>query len=305
MFKQTRARGSCLALLGTLAFSLPAFGHGYAGDRFFPPTITTDDPFAADELALPTISFIKGSGDGGGETKEVDAGFELDKLILPNLSFGVSDTHIFLQPDHGKRTNGWDNVELNVKYNAYVNEPHEAIISFGLQTEIGGTGSRSVGRGSTTTFEPIVFFGKGFGDLPDSLAALKPIAVTGLAGQTFPTGGDESNVLEWGFSLQYQLPYLQSHVKDVGLPKPLRDMIPLVEFSFETAENRDGRGITTGTINPGVLWETRFAQFGVEALIPINHESGNHVGAIFQVWIFLDDLMPKTFGHPIFGGGAE
>ena len=37
----------------------PAFAHGYAGKRFFPATITTDDPFVADELSLPTVLYIK------------------------------------------------------------------------------------------------------------------------------------------------------------------------------------------------------------------------------------------------------
>jgi hypothetical protein len=92
-------------------------------------------------------------------------------------------------------------------------------------------------------------------------------------------------------------------VKDVGLPKPLRNMIPLVEFAFETGENRADRGRTTGSINPGVLWESRYFQVGAEALIPINRDSERHVGVIIQVWIFLDDLAPGAFGHPIFGGG--
>jgi hypothetical protein len=79
-------------------------------------------------------------------------------------------------------------------------------------------------------------------------------------------------------------------------------MILLVEFPFETGENRGERGLTTGSVNPGVLWETRWAQFGVEAIIPVNRASGRNVGAVFQVWIFLDDLDPTHFGHPIFGG---
>ena len=33
--------------------------HGFEGNRFFPPTLATDDPFAVDELALPSFSFIK------------------------------------------------------------------------------------------------------------------------------------------------------------------------------------------------------------------------------------------------------
>jgi hypothetical protein len=285
-------------VVALVACGLSARAHGYAGERFFPPTITTDDPFAADELALPTITAIK-NADGA---RELDFGFELDKLILPNLAIGISDTHTLLYPHGERRTNGWENLELNLKYNAYINEPHEFIASVGLHTEIGGTGSRSIGRDSRSTFEPIFFFGKGFGDLPDSLSMLKPLAVTGLIGQTFPTSRDTPNTLEWGFSVQYQLPYLQSKVKDVGLPKPFRDMIPLVEFPFETGENRGERGLTTGSINPGVLWETRWAQFGVEAIIPVNKASGSHVGFVFQVWIFLDDLDPKHFGHPIFGG---
>jgi len=276
----------------------PARAHGYAGERFFPPTIATDDPFAADELALPTVTALKNS-DG---SCEFAAGFEFDKLIFPNLSIGVSETHSFLTPHGNRRMDGWENLQLSLKDNAFVNEPQEFIASVGLHTEIGGTGSRSIGRDSRSTFEPVFFFGKGLGDLPDFLGVFKPLAVTGLVGQTFPTAGGAANTLDWGFSVEYQLPYLESQVKDIGLSKPLRDMIPLVELPFSTGENRGERGMTTGGINPGVLWETKWAQFGVEAIIPVNKASGTHVGAVFQIWLFLDDLDPKHFGHPIFGG---
>ena len=154
-------------------------------------------------------------------SREVDVGFEFDKLILPNLSLGVSEIHTFINPHGERRTNGWGNLELSLKYNAYVNEPHEFIASVGLRSEIGGTGSRSVGRESRSSFEPLFFFGKGCGDLPDPLSVLKPLVITGAVGQTFPTARGAANTLEWGFSVQYQLPYLQAHVKDVGLTRPL------------------------------------------------------------------------------------
>ena len=32
------------------------FAHGIVGKRFFPATLTIDDPFVADELSLPTYS---------------------------------------------------------------------------------------------------------------------------------------------------------------------------------------------------------------------------------------------------------
>ena len=36
-----------------------AYGHGFAGARFFPATLSTDDPFVSDELSLPTVSTIR------------------------------------------------------------------------------------------------------------------------------------------------------------------------------------------------------------------------------------------------------
>ena len=78
-------------------------------------------------------------------------------------------------------------------------------------------------------------------------------------------------------------------------------MVPLVEFAMTTNENRQGRGQTTGTIDPGVLWITDYYELGVEANIPVNQASGSHVGVNLQLWIFIDDIFPKVFGHPLFG----
>ena len=62
----------------------------------------------------------------------------------------------------------------------------------------------------------------------------------------------DSNVFEWDIAVEYSLPYLEQHIKDTGMPRPFRDMIPLVEFAMQTPENRSGGATTTGTINPGV-----------------------------------------------------
>lgn len=113
-------------------------------------------------------------------------------------------------------------------------------------------------------------------------------------------GSFNSDQLQWGFALEYSLPYLQEHVKDVGLPHPFKDVIPLVEFSMNTPFDRSGQ-TTTGTINPGLLWESKYFQVGAEAVIPVNAHTGPNVGAIVQVQFFIDDSFPKIFGHPLFG----
>jgi hypothetical protein len=280
-----------------------ALAHGFVGDRFFPPTIATDDPFATDELSLPAVTFFENpAADGNAENLEIDTGFELDKEIFPYFSLGIADDYIWQRFRDGPTIGGWDDLSLIAKYELWHNLPHEAIISIGLETDFGDTGSQSVGADTATTFIPTLYFGKGFGDLPDSVACLRPVALTGTIGQTFSTSSADPNQLQLGFALEYSLPYLQQEVVDVGIPKPFKDMIPLVEFTVQNPENRGQAGQSTGTINPGVLWESRFLQVGAEAIIPVNGRTGNHIGAVINLQIYIDDIFPQLFGHPLFGG---
>jgi len=276
------------------------WAHGFVGDRFFPPTIATDDPFATDELMLPSVSYYKSpAADGSPAVGTTDIGFEFDKEIFPKFALGVAGDFLALKPDGQPATSGFDNITLTAKYQLWQNDKHEAIISLGGEWEIGGSGASRVGADSASTFSPAIYFGKGLGDLPDVLKYARPVAITGSLAEDLPNSADPDS-LEWGFALEYNLPYLQAQVKDVGLRGPLKNMIPVVEFAFDTPENRGG-GETTGTINPGVLYETPYFQIGVEAIIPVNSGTGHQVGAVVQLQIFLDDICPKWFGHPIFG----
>jgi hypothetical protein len=294
----------------------PAGAHGFAGARFFPATLTIDDPFVADELSLPTVSHIKNPAGGDAPaSRETDIAVEFSKIVAPHFGISLNETLIHLEAQGDKPHTNFGNLEVGGKYELLVNAPHEAIVSFGLSAEIGGTGRAAVGADSFSTFTPSLFYGKGFGDLPESLKWLKPVAVTGILGLTFPTragtatvtdDGDTAvdrhpNVLQWGFALEYSLPYLQSAVQDVGLPAPFNRLIPVVELNFQSPLNHGG-GQTTGTVNPGLIWAGKYLQVGVEAVVPINQQTGHNVGVIGMLHFYLDDLFPKVFGKPLFGG---
>ena len=293
--------------------AVPAAGHGFAGKRFFPATLATEDPFVADELSLPTITHQRfGAGDEGGGSRETDFSIDMSKRITERLGFGIGGTYKRVTPDAGERQSGFDNFAANLKYQLYTDAPSETILSVGVDWDIGGTGTRRIGRESFSTFTPTVFFGRGFGDLPEPASLLRPLALTGSLGVGFPTRSatttlDEDgaasverhpHVLQWGFALEYSIPYLQSFVKDVGLGAPFNRMIPVVEFALETPLDR-GRGGTTGTINPGILWAGQYAQVSVEAVIPVNDRSGKGVGWMAQLHFFLDDLFPNGMGRPL------
>ncbi len=292
-----------------------AAAHGFAGKRFFPATLATDDPFVADELSLPTIASQKmpGSGDVPA-TRETDFAIDVSKRVTENCGIGLGATYKVLQPDGGDTQRGFDNLAASVKYKFYQSDEHETILSAGVDADIGGSGSKRVGAESFSTLTPSLFFGKGFGDLPETMKFMRPFAVTGLVGVGIPTRAATTSIsddgeadierhphtLEWGLAVEYSLPYLQSFVEDVGLREPFSRMIPVVEFAMSTALDRGASG-TTGTVNPGVIWAGRYAQLAVEAVIPVNNRSGNRVGWVAQLHFFLDDLFPATIGRPIFG----
>lgn len=302
---------SVLIVLLTPRQSLP---HGVAGNRFFPSTLAVDDPFASDEFSLLT-SHIK---ELDGTSTEVS--FDFAKRITPQFGIEIGDAVRIVKPNGEKTRTGFGNLEVGAKYQFLTSAAHEALLSVGLEAEIGGTGDRKVDADSYSTWSTTVLFGKGFGDLPDSAQYLKPFAVTGAFGVNFPTRantvtvardpatGDidrdvENNPItfSWGFTLQYSLQYLQTYVKDVGLPTPLDRTILLVEFPFETCLGRGCAGEITGYVNPGIIWFGKYVQLGIEAQIPVNDKTGHNVGVLGLVHLFIDDLFPHSLGKPLIG----
>ena len=289
-----------LAAIVCLAGSSSAYAHAVVGDRVFPATMTVDDPGVGDELDAQ-FGHIKSPAGDGNDMNVNTFSYEWDKLITQNLAFSIAGDYVSQNAPNGNSAKGWDNITLGVKYLVYSNAPHEFMTSIGLKSELGGTGARSIGS-SYSTFTPSVFFGKGFGDLPASLGYLRPFAITGEIGPNITTATSDNgpNSLDWGVTLQYSIPYLQNQVKDLGLPQPFSNLIPVVEFPMNTCTAGSCSGHTTGTINPGVLWVNRYGQFGVEAQIPVNRATGRHVGVLFDAHLYFDDIFPASLGKPLF-----
>src|SRR3989454_254425 len=174
---------------------------------------------------------------GTGDTlprKETDVSGELAKRLTPDLGLSLGGTWKAIDPAGGKSVTGFDNLELSLKYQFFKSEAHETVLSVGVGWDVGGTGGKKVDAESFDTVTPAVFFGKGFGDLPDGLELLRPLALTGAFGWAVPSrvrnqkisstaDGDveverefNPTLFTWGFSLQYGLHYLQSVVRDVG-----------------------------------------------------------------------------------------
>jgi hypothetical protein len=309
----------CIALPGlALALLSPgeAAAHCFVGARFLPATLTIDDPCVADELSLPTVSLFKNGDDPS--ARELDISGEFSKRITDTFGVSVNSTWTRLSQPGLASVSGFQNLETTFKFQFLTNAEHELVMSAALVVEWGGTGALAIGADRFSTVTPTIYVGKGFGDLPDGAGWVRAFALTGQVGYSIPTTSSNITIdpdsgaigvdfnpqfLVYGASLQYSMPYLKSNIVDLGLPDFVNHLIPIVEAQFSTpvANNFGNPFITTGTINPGVIWVGDYFQVGVEAIIPINRASGTNIGAVAQLHFYLDDIFPTTIGRPLFG----
>jgi hypothetical protein len=228
------------------------------------------------------------------------------------LGISIGETWTQIRQPGGPTMAGFSDLETTLQYQLLKNDAHELALLLGLVVDWGGTGASNSGLGTPySLFTPTFYFGKGFGDLPDNAGWLRAFAVTGQIGYQMPTTSFEvaqgayiPQVLVYGGSLQYSMPYLKSEIRDFQLPDFINHLIPIVETQLTTpvANNFGNSFVTTGTVNPGVIWVGSYFQVGLEAQVPVNRASGTGVGVLGQLHLYLDDMFPSTIGRPLLGG---
>jgi hypothetical protein len=303
-------RALAMALLFIPVSFSTAFAHCFVGVRFFPATLAIDDPCVADELSLPTVDTFRTADVPPATQWDVSA--ELSKRITEDFGVSIGDTWSQLNEPGGFKIAGFGDLETTFQYQLMKSDDHELAMLLGLIVDWGGTGAVNSGLGTPySLLTPTYYFGKGFGDLPESVGWLRAFAVTGQIGYQIPTESYDitqstfaPQSVTYGASLQYSMPYLKSEIQDLQLPDFINHLIPIVEAQLSTpvAHNFGNSSATTGTVNPGVIWVGAYFQVGLEALVPVNHESGTGVGVLGQLHLYLDDMLPSTLGQPLIGG---
>jgi hypothetical protein len=114
------------------------------------------------------------------------------RLLTPTLEVGIDGAWVHRNWGNSLRS-GFDVTSLSIKELAYRNDLHEILVSAGLSWGIGHSGAQGVGANAPDLLQPGIFFGKGFGDLPDGLAWLRPFAITGAVTLEHPMLGSSIN----------------------------------------------------------------------------------------------------------------
>src|SRR5438105_1180544 len=97
-----------LVTLAVLVGAHTAHAHGIAGNRFFPGTLTFDDPAVADEAIVPLYSTFKHPAViGDGDVVENTFNWSLFRLLTPTLGIGVDSGWVHRNWGVGRRS-GFD-----------------------------------------------------------------------------------------------------------------------------------------------------------------------------------------------------
>jgi len=251
-------------------------------------------------------------------TREIDIPTTYSRLVTKDLGVFFTETFRILEDANKGTRSGFDNLVIGAQYQLYTNPERQFVFTVGGTAAIGGTGAPGIAS-SFSTLTPTLYLGKGFGDLPDSVAWLRPLTVTGtvavavptdstsLTTTTLPTGATtlsetiNPKILQLGLALEYSLvTNMYTGANRTGTRYP-EGWVPLVEFTTATPLNGPLAGRTTGTVNPGVICVSRYLQVGVEAIIPMDAHSGRDLGFRAQAHLYLPAIFPDWYGKPIFG----
>ena len=145
------------------------FAHCFVGARFLPATLATDDPCVADEMSLPTVTWS--------ETPEVpeatewDISGEISKRITDNFGVSIGETWTQIRQPDGTVTAGFQDLETTFQYQLLKDPSRELALLAGVIVDWGDTGAANSGLGTSySQVTPTFYFGKGLGDLPDTLS---------------------------------------------------------------------------------------------------------------------------------------
>lgn len=288
------------AVLIAWAALTPALAYTASGDRLFPATMVLPQLGPGDEL-YTNYNTLPLNGGGGAPTRAGSLTTTYMKSITDRFALSIEEGWTRLDAGPAGRQYGWQNLDGELKFQAYNNLDHEFQINLGLDRETGGTGAVRVGASPSGATTPRVYFGKGLGDL--DIGFLRPLAVTGLAGVQIADSAPRPDVAVAGLVVEYSIPYLESKVASLDLPDWARRLTPMTEVSFSAPAGTSFGARATALIAPGISYAGDGWELGIEALLPMTRATGRGIGVTAQFHLSLDYLFADSvLGRPLVPG---
>jgi hypothetical protein len=296
---QRRWGGAAAAFAVAAAVMSPGACLAYtaAGDRIFPATLILPQVAPTDEAYVNVATQPFAAPAPGDTSRATNLALIYAKTLTERFGIQFEGTFTRLDRRAAGTAEGWQNLEITLKYLAVLEPAHEFLLSLGVNHEFGATGSAAVGAGASGATTPTVYMAKGLGDL--DIGYLRPLAIGATIGRPIADRSPRPDLLATGVVVEYSLPYLESKVAPVPLPELLRGMTPMTEFFLTTPTGRSHGATTNAVVAPGVSYAGAGWEFGIEAMLPLTRAAGSGLGVTAQFHLALDYLFPDL-ARPLF-----
>jgi hypothetical protein len=121
----------------------------YVGDRFFPSTLATTVPTAADFYNPPYFVKLPDTA-ATPSTREFDIPTTYSGLVTKDLAVFFIETFRILEDSNRGTRSGFDNLVIGAQYQLYTNPEHQFVFTVGGTAAIGGTGAPGIASGRAT-----------------------------------------------------------------------------------------------------------------------------------------------------------
>ena len=276
-----------------------AWAHGVVGDYMFLEPLVAEDPTPANELDIVTPGWARSS-----EGNTYTLGTEFEKVLwkdregLSRFSMGGGTAWTYLSPFEERSHNGFENLEVFGKYAFLIVPKHELLLSVVLSLAI-PTGDTKIAENNHTVIGPSVNWEKALGDLPNwpVLKYIRPFGFQGNFGYETALGGRVNEGIEANQVIEYSLPYLSNNVHDVGLPWPVRNLFPYVEFNYaQSVRGPSGETFPQVLVTPGIAYVGYQFELSVGTQLALNNAAipGNHAVVLALLDIFYDSMLRQA-----------
>ena len=223
----------------------------------------------------------------------------LEKTLSPDSSFSIFAGYQRIEQD-GEAATGWNNVDLAYKHVLYSDEHHEFVFSVSPYLEI-PTGNSSAGAETHAREGFELLFAKGFGDLREEFAALRPAALEGDISWQGKLTGARDDLVSADAELEYSLAYLDESVARSRLSQVLRNFTPNIDFDYSQYMDAHRNSTAPGfLLTPAIAWLNSTFMVDLGAQIALNRASSGegNVTFVWQVGVSYDQLVPAAGWNP-------
>ncbi len=223
----------------------------------------------------------------------------LEKTISHDSSFALFAGYQRLEQE-GETATGFSNLSLAYKHVLVAIPRHEFTLSIAPEGEM-PVGSRKIGSESHPRAGFDLIFAKGFGDLSESIAMLRPAALEGDVSWEGKVSGARDDLVAANGEIEYSLAYLDENVASFSVTHALRNFTPHLDFEYaQYMSAHRNSSAPDFELTPAVAWLNSTMEINLGVQVALNHASSGS-GAIAFVWLVgvsIDQIVPALVWTP-------